>query len=138
MRDRSGPRAGPGAGIVRSAAWLLLAATWPFAAAAQSERIAASASGDAVMPHIEAVLTDPDVAGAIAAWGLSTADVRHDIAALSPLERVRLAYVLTRRWRGTGTQGEADLQAQFLVTMSLMRESTLFASIVSSGASRLR
>ena len=90
------------------------------------------------MPHIEAVLTDPEVAGAITAWGLSTADVRHDIDALTPLERVRLAYVLTRRWHGTGTQREADLQAQFLVTMSLMRESTLFASIVSSGASRLR
>ena len=30
------------------------------------------------------------------------------------------------------------LQAQFLVTMSLMRESVLFAGILSTGTSRLR
>jgi hypothetical protein len=97
-----------------------------------------AADTDPASPHIEAVLTDPQVVGAIRAWGLSLADVRHDVAAMSPADRLRLAYVLTRRWPSDDTYGQAELQAQFLVTMSLMRESTLFASILSTGGSLLR
>jgi len=138
MRKRFGPHAGSGVWIMRGAALMLLAgAASPFAASAESTRDA-SIGNDAVMPHIEAVLTDPAVVRAVSAWGLTTADVRLDVHALTPLERVRLAYVLTRRWHATGTQDEAELQAQFLVMMSLMRESTLFASIISTGTSRLR
>lgn len=93
---------------------------------------------DGARPHIDAVLHNPEVMRRITAWGLTVADVQHDVDALSPRERARLAYVLTRQWRTNQSHSQTDLQAQFLVTLSLMRESTLFASIISSGASKLR
>ena len=88
--------------------------------------------------HIDAVLRDPEVARRINAWGLSVADVRHDVNSMTPHERLRLAKLLNDRWRTNKSYDRADLQAQFLVTMSLMRESVLFAGILSTGASRLR
>ena len=119
----------------KAAAWLLAIAATAGSAAAQQSGPAPAADG--IMPHIEAVLGDPEVARGIRAWGLSVADVRHDVDAMSPRDRARLAYVLTRRWRADETHSEADLQARFLVTMSLMRESTLFASVISSSPSGL-
>jgi len=139
MNDRIGPRAVITARRIHGAALIsMLVTAWPLASGADPVQGVAARPADAVMPHIDAVLDDPAVKRGIAAWGLSLADVRHDVNALTHLERVRLAYVLTRRWRGTGDQAQADLQAQFLVTLSLMRESTLFASIVSTTPSRLR
>lgn len=93
---------------------------------------------DGATPHIDAVLRNPEVIRGVRAWGLTIADVQHDVDALTPRERARLAYVLTRQWRTNESHSKATLQAQFLVTMSLMRESTLFASVISSGASKLR
>jgi hypothetical protein len=137
MRDRTRPLPGI---IARLCATALLAALGAVGtcAADTAPATTAPAPGDPASPHIEAVLSDPEVVRAIRAWGLSLADVRHDVAALPPEDRLRLAYVLTRRWPSDDTYTQADLQAQFLVTMSLMRESTLFASILSSGGSLLR
>ena len=106
----------------------------PTAAQAPRENLAL----DGITPHINAVLYDPEVVRRITAWGLTTADVQHDVDALSPEDRARLAYVLTRRWRTNESHSQADLQAQFLVTLSLMRESTLFASVIPSGPPGLR
>ena len=117
-------------------AFMILGAAAVIPTAAQAPR--ANLTLDGMTPHINAVLYDPEVIRRINAWGLTTADVQHDVDALSPKDRARLAYVLTRQWRTNETHSEADLQAQFLVTLSLMRESTLFASVISSGASRLR
>lgn len=118
----------------------LLAAFIMFGAAAgiSGASLAADPALDGAMPHIKAVLHDPAVSRRIAAWGLTIADVQHDVDALSLADRARLAYLLRRRWRSNETHSQADLQAQFLVTLSLMRESTLFASVISSGASKLR
>ena len=88
--------------------------------------------------RINDVLHSPEVAARINAWGLSTADVQHDVDAMDARERTRLAELLTRRWQSNPSHSETDLQAQFLVTMSLLRESTLFASIISTRSSILR
>lgn len=86
---------------------------------------------------IEMVLRDPQVIRRVSAWGLSMSDIRHDLSTLSPAERLQLTDVLLRPWHGSKNDSQAALQAQFLVMMSLMRESTLFASIPSRGSSRL-
>ena len=86
--------------------------------------------------EIESVLQDPQIIRYVAAWGLSMADIRHDVSTMSPAQRQQLANVLSRKWRGSRSSPAAAMQAQFLVMMSLMRESTLFASILSSGSSR--
>ena len=117
-------------------AFLILGAAALTSAAAQAP--AEVRSPDGVTPHINAVLYHPEVVKRINAWGLTVADIQHDVDTLSPQQRARLAYVLTRRWRTNETHSQADLQAQYLVTLSLMRESTLFASVISSGASKLR
>ena len=117
-------------------AFIILGAVAVIPTAAQAPR--ENLTLDGITPHINAVLHDPEVVRRITAWGLTTADIQHDVDALSPKDRARLAYVLTRQWRTNETHSQADLQAQFLVTLSLMRESTLFASVISSGASRLR
>jgi len=80
----------------------------------------------------------PGVVSGIARWGLSVTDVRHDVDAMTPAQRVRLARMLTREWKPNATHSVAELQAQYLVTMSLMRESTLFASIISRTSRGLR
>lgn len=121
-------------GLLAAAVILGVAAVTP--AAAQSAR--EHPTPDGLTPHINAVLYHPEVVKRIAAWGLTPADVQYDVDALSAKDRARLAYVLTRHWRTNETHSQADLQAQFLVTLSLLRESTLFASVISSGASRLR
>jgi hypothetical protein len=120
-------------GIVLALASAL--ATVPGTAAGERARTAVV---DGAGIHIDAVLRDPEVARRINAWGLSVADVRHDVNSMTPHERLRLAKLLNDRWRTNKSYDRADLQAQFLVTMSLMRESVLFAGILSTGASRLR
>lgn len=117
-------------------AFIILGAAAVTPGAAQAPR--GNHTLDGMTPHINAVLYDPEVVRRITAWGLTPADVQHDVDALSPKDRARLAYVLTRRWRTNETHSQADLQAQFLVTLSLMRESTVFASVIAGGASRLR
>ena len=92
---------------------------------------AADQGTDGAVAHIRAVMGDPAVIAAISRWGLSPADVQHDIDAMAPRDRARLADLLTRRWPENATQDQAAQQAQFLVTLSLLRESTLFASVVS-------
>ena len=96
-----------------------------------------SASPDGISPHINAVLYNPEVQRHIRAWGLSVADVQHDVDAMPPKQRAQLAFQLTRPWRGTDSQSPEALQAQFLVMLSLMRESTLFASVISTRPARL-
>ena len=97
-----------------------------------------SARYDGVTPHIEAVLRDPAVIREIRRWGMSLGDVRHDIDALPLQDRARLAFLLARAWPHNETRGRAAQQAQFLVTMSLLRESTLFASVISRNPSVLQ
>lgn len=92
---------------------------------------------DGISPHIDAVLYDPAVSSHIRSWGLSVADVQHDIDTMSRSDRARLAYLLTRRWPADDSHDAAGMQAQFLVMMSLMRESVLFASVLSTNPGRL-
>jgi hypothetical protein len=96
-------------------------------------RPALAASPGHATADIEAVLQDPKVIQRVSAWGVSMQDIRHDISTMSVAQRAQLAAVLSRRWRSTQSHSAADLQAQFLVMMSLMRESALYAGIVSSG-----
>lgn len=115
-------------GALAAAAWITGAAD------AQPRSYGVHRDGSAA--HIDAVLHDPEVVRHIRAWGLTVVDVRHDIDAMPPAERAQLALQLHRRWRATGSQSVQALQAQFLVTMSLMRESTLFASVASTQPAR--
>jgi hypothetical protein len=101
-----------------------------------ASRPALAASPGHATAKIEAVLQDPQIIQRVSAWGVSMQDIRHDISTMSVAQRAQLAAVLSRRWRGSQSHSAADLQAQFLVMMSLMRESALYASIVSSGRSR--
>jgi hypothetical protein len=92
---------------------------------------------DDITPRIDAVLDSTEVQRHIRAWGLTIADVQHDLDAMSSEDRARLAELLTRRWRGTGSHSAAALKAQFLVMTSLMRESTLFARVIATRPARL-
>jgi len=133
MRVRTRPRRRLALGLL--AICVLAAGTMVGPASAAST--APAAVPDGAREHILAVLQDPEVARHVRAWGLTTADVRHDVEAMSAGERARLALVLGRRWHHNPSYSQAQQQAQFLVTVSLMRESALFASVISTGASRL-
>ena len=119
--------------------WQVLAACIVAGAAAITPAAAQTSTPtpDGVTPHINAVRYNPAGVQRIKDWGLTPADVQHDVDALPPAERARLAYLLTRRWPSDKGYHETDLQAQFLVMMSLMRESQLFASVISTSPARL-
>lgn len=114
----------------------LVAGAW-FLAPAGAQTHTRSSPPDGITPHINAVLYNPEVVRHIRAWGLTMVDVQHDVDAMRPEQRAELAYLLNRPWHGTDSQSPAALQAQFLVMMSLMRESTLFASVIATGPARL-
>ncbi len=129
------PRPAAGPFVRATLAALALAAAVAAPAAGPGRAAQLQAAG--VAAHIHAIVHDPEVARRIEAWGLTVADVQHDVDAMTPQQRVRLAYVLTRPWPARDADEAADLKARYLVTVSLMRESTLFASMISTGASRL-
>lgn len=118
-----------------SAALIVAAAGFMAPAGAQTHKRTSTLDG--ITPHINAVLHDPEVVRHIRSWGLTIVDVQHDVDAMSPQQRAELAVLLNRRWQGTDSQPPEALQAQFLVMMSLMRESTLFASVITTGPTRL-
>lgn len=66
----------------------------------------------------EVLLQDPRIVRRVSAWGLSIHDIRHDVSAMSPAERVQLAYVVSRQWQGTKSQPQAAQQTQFLVLIN--------------------
>jgi len=113
-----------------------LALAWCVAASAQPKTSAPRTQYDGATPHIDAVIHDPQVARHIAAWGLSGDDVRAQVAALSLADRARLALLLQRRWRAGHADAQAALQARYLVTFSLLRQSTSLAGSISGGAAR--
>ena len=97
-------------------------------------RTALATSFSHATTEIESVLQDPRIVHYVSAWGLSMSDIRHDVSTMSPAQRQQLANVLSRKWQGSRSYPPVAMQAQFLVMMSLMRESTLFASILSGGS----
>ncbi len=86
--------------------------------------------GESVSAAIRTIIHGPLVSKRLSRWGLGVADVQHDVDAMTPVERIRLLNVLTRRWPDDAGYSKEDYQAQFLVTVSLLRESKLFASII--------
>ena len=122
---------GPSHGYLLTRTPLLLAAAIFFICIGTTHVAVAASSGHAT-PDIEMVLQDPRVVRRITAWGMSMQDIRHDVSTMLPAQRVQLAFVLSRRWRTTNSHSQAALQTQFLVMLSLMRESTLYASVLST------
>lgn len=105
-------------------------------AVAQPKMSAPRTQYDGATPLIVAVIEDPEVARHLAAWGLSEAEVRAQVASLSVPDRAHLAYLLNRRWRTSHGQAAAALQARYLVTFSLLRQATARAGNVTSGAAQ--
>lgn len=103
---------------------------------AQPKTSAPRTQYDGATPLIVAVIEDPEVARHLVAWGLSGAEVQAQVASLSVPDRAHLAYLLNRRWRTSHGQPAAALQARYLVTFSLLRQSTSRAGNVASGAAQ--
>lgn len=114
----------------------VLALAWCGTASAQPKTSAPRTQYDGATPLIDAVIHEPDVARHIAAWGLSGDDVQSQVAALSVADRARLAYLLTRRWRTSQAHAQAELQARYLVTFSLLRQSTSLDGNTAGGAAQ--
>jgi len=99
---------------------------------------AASAS-DTVSPRVHDPLTRIDrvldnavLAERIEAWGISVAELRADVQSLSDRERLTLAVLLEKSWTGIDDDRQPDVTAQFLATIAMMRESSLFVGVISN------
>ena len=103
---------------------------------AQPKMSAPRTMHDGATQHIDSVLDDPQVARHLGDWGLTGADVRAHVAELPVAERARLAWLLSRRWRTGHEQSAAQLQAQFLATVLLLREATARADDRAGAAAR--
>jgi hypothetical protein len=101
---------------------------------AQPKTSAPRTQHDGATPLIIAVIEHPAVARHLLEWGMSGVEVRAQVATLSLPDRARLAYLLNRRWRTGHGQPVAALQARYLVTFSLLRQSTSLAGTVTDGA----
>jgi hypothetical protein len=101
---------------------------------AQPKTSAPRTQHDGATPHIIAVIEHPAVARHLLEWGMSGAEVRAQVATLSLPDRARLAYLLNRRWRTDHGPPVAALQARYLVTFSLLRQSTSLAGSLTDGA----
>ena len=94
---------------------------------------AAPAPRSAAAATIAAVMADPLVHRGIRDWGLRSHDLEFAISSLSPQEYATTARMLGEGWRGVGERRAAAQTAHYLVLVTLMRESRLFASVLSTG-----
>ena len=99
--------------------------------ASADRRPSAARSADAgTSARLDAFLEHPLVIARIHATGMQMSEVRRDLDHLSPAERSTLADLLEKRWPGDGTSRQVELAADYLMLVALMRESRLFASVV--------
>ncbi len=94
--------------------------------------------GEQVSAQIREIIHAPAMSEQLSRWGFSVSDVQHDVDAMTPQQRRQLLATLLRRWTENASYSQVDLQAQYLVTVSLLRESTLFASVISSRLNRVQ
>lgn len=85
--------------------------------------------------RIHMFLDHPAVVDRIHATGMNASSIRRALGGLSNHERDRLADLLDRGWPGLDMARQVSLTADYLMLVALMRESRLFASVVSPLAS---
>jgi hypothetical protein len=129
---RRDPASGRRAAVLSAVAGVMLLSSG-MALAQSTDPLASAYAAEDPAARAREILNHPEVSARIDAWGLTPGDVQHDVDAMTPEQRVRLVYALQRPWPRSESYDEADYRAQYLVMVSLMRESQLFASIISSG-----
>lgn len=116
----------------RRSAALAAACLWAAAggqSAWASEIVAGEFDPDA---RIDRVLEDTALAERIEAWGISVAELRADVDSLSEVERETLATLLEKSWVGIDAERQPAVTAQYLATIAMMRESSLFISVITN------
>jgi hypothetical protein len=133
MRRRPVSRqlAAPVAVLLGGAALLPGAATAADATATRAPLFQGMTGAQAATPDaiIRGIINEPGVSARIAAWGPSVEDVQHGVDVMSSAERARLMFALTRPRPTSASYGQADYRARYLVMVSLMRDSQVFAGI---------